>query len=255
MASRQELEQWLQEGIIAAKAGQYEQARFRLLDVVEQDQTNEAAWFWLYKVFDRQDDKRICLENLITINPQNRWAREELTRYVAPAGAQQAAAQLDQPNHRSAQATASPVSAKPNRTLAATSSRPVTLKLVVAFWFGISLVFLIGGIIATGEWFISSLRNRSFPSYITGYQIVELLVAFIFITAGIMGFYIAMLLFTRSMTGFYGSVILGLVLLLVGPTISLIVTPPNYATLICTGGIAGMIVLLTLASQPGFEDT
>ncbi|MFN8456890.1 MAG: hypothetical protein U0401_19865 [Anaerolineae bacterium] len=50
MTNYQLIEQWLQEGIIAAKSGQPEQARFRLLDVVEQDQTNETAWFWLYQL-------------------------------------------------------------------------------------------------------------------------------------------------------------------------------------------------------------
>jgi hypothetical protein len=56
------------------------------------------------------------------------------------------------------------------------------------------------------------------------------------------------------MIGFYGSLLLALGLLLVGPSISLIANPPNYAVMTCTGGMAGMIVLLTLASQPGFED-
>jgi hypothetical protein len=57
------------------------------------------------------------------------------------------------------------------------------------------------------------------------------------------------------MIGFYGSLVLGLGLLLVGPAASLIASPPNYVVMTCTGGMAGMIVLLTLASQPGFEDT
>ena len=72
------LDQWLQEGILAAKNGQLELARFRLLDVVEQDQTNETAWYWLYYVFDRKDDQRICLENLIILNSKNQWAKQEL---------------------------------------------------------------------------------------------------------------------------------------------------------------------------------
>ncbi len=78
MASPQEIEQWLQQGVLAAKAGQFEQARFQLLDVVEADQTNEVAWYWLYQVFDRVEDKRTCLENLILINPKNMWAKQEL---------------------------------------------------------------------------------------------------------------------------------------------------------------------------------
>lgn len=254
MVTQQELEHWLQEGIIAAKAGQREQARFRLLDVVEQDQTNEAAWFWLYQVFNRHDDKRICLENLITINPQNHWARAELLNYVAPAPPRQARVQQKIDGDR-AQAEGSPSRKKRQKRDAATSPRPIALKLVVAFWFGISMVFLVGGIIAAGDWLISSTKSRTFPNYITGFQAFELLIAFIFVIAGIMGIYIAILLFSRSMAGFYGSVILALGLLLVGPIISLIVDPPNYPTMVCIGGISGMIVLLTLSSQSGFKDT
>ena len=83
MATPREIDQWLQEGIAAAKAGHAEQARFRLLDVVEQQQTNEVAWYWLFLVFDRVEDKRTCLENLIIINPQNQWAKQELLNYLA----------------------------------------------------------------------------------------------------------------------------------------------------------------------------
>jgi hypothetical protein len=57
------------------------------------------------------------------------------------------------------------------------------------------------------------------------------------------------------MIGFYGSIILALGLLLMGPTISLIGYPPNYLAMVCTGGISGMIFLLTLASQPEFKNS
>jgi tetratricopeptide (TPR) repeat protein len=248
LVTRQELEQWLHEGILAAKAGQHEQARFRLLDVVEQDQTNEAAWFWLYQVFERYDDKRICLENLITINPQNKWAQEEL-RQLVPSKSRNKGRPAGQAKLKSRSKKA-----KRRRTVTETP-RPITLKLIVAFWAGISLVFLGSGVLASGNWLISSLRNRTFPYYITGYQAFELLVALIFVIAGITGLYIAVLLFSRAIAGFYGSVLLALGLLLVGPIISLIGDPPNYLTMICTGGISGMIVLLTLASQSGFEVT
>ncbi|NJN98614.1 MAG: hypothetical protein HC875_33255 [Anaerolineales bacterium] len=80
MTSPHDIAQWLQEGILAAKAGQVEQARYRLLDVVERDQTNEAAWFWLYQVFDRQEDKRVCLENLIVINPPQRLGQAGIAK-------------------------------------------------------------------------------------------------------------------------------------------------------------------------------
>jgi len=240
LVTRQELEQWLQEGIIAAKAGLQQQARFRLLDVVEQDQTNETAWYWLYQVFNRRDDRRVCLENLITINPGNEWARHELLNYLEPAEA--AGYQQSPPP---------PVFAAPQTG----APRPITLKLVTAFWVGISIILLGGGIIAAGEWLIAGLRSRTFPNYITALQIFELLVAVIFVITGAIGLNVAAGLLARSTAGFYGSLLLALGLLLVGPTMSLIAHPPNYLTLVCTGGISGMIVLLTLASYPSFNHT
>ena len=245
------LEQWLQEGILAAKAGQVEQARFRLLDVVEQDQTNEAAWYWLYQVFERQEDKRVCLENLIIINPHNGWARQELLNYATPADSlalepQAIAARDGKPAARAARRRSKAIS-RP--------ARPLTLKIITAFWTGISMIFLGGGIIASGEWLVSTLRSRTFPHYLTGVQVFELLVALLFVVVGLVGLNVALALFLRSMIGFYGSLLLALGLLLVGPTFSLIAHPPNYTVMICTGGMAGTMVLLTLASQPGFKYT
>jgi hypothetical protein len=240
LVSQRELEQWLEEGIIAAKAQQYLPARFRLLDVVEQDPTNETAWYWLYQVFDRRDDKRICLENLLTINPNNPWARQELLDYLEPAEL----------------ANLLPITPPPTPLARSTSAtRPVTLKLVTAFWVGISVILLGGGIIASGEWLLTNLHNRSFPNYLTALQIFELLVTLILVIVGIIGLNVAAGLFARSTAGFYGSLLLALGLLLMGPTISLIASPPNYLTLVCTGGISGTIVLLTLASYSSFNYT
>jgi uncharacterized membrane protein YidH (DUF202 family) len=237
LPTRHDIEQWLEEGILAAKAGQNEQARFRLLDVVEQDQTNETAWFWLYQVFDRHDDKRICLENLITINPGNEWARQELLKYLNPAEV----AQFQ--------------TAKPQHTSTHPSYRPITLKLVGAFWLGISIILLGGGIMAIVESLRAISQNRTFPNIITSTQAFEMLVAIVLIVFGLAALLVAIGLFFETTIGVYGSLFLALGLLLAGPTISLITAPPNYLALVCTGGIAGMIVLLTLASHPSFSET
>lgn len=248
MTSPHDIAQWLQEGILAAKAGQVEHARYRLLDVVEQDKTNETAWFWLYQVFDRHEDKRVCLENLIVINPQNGWARQELLNYGA-------AADTLAPEPPAAAKTGQRAGRAKRKSKAVTRpARPLVLKLITAFWAGISFMFLVGGVMASGEWLASTVRSRSFPYYLTGVQAFELLVALLFVFAGLVGLNIAIALFLRSMIGFYGSLLLSLGLLLVGPTISLIANPPNYAVMIFTGGMAGMMVLLTLASQPGFKE-
>jgi uncharacterized membrane protein YidH (DUF202 family) len=238
LATRHEIEQWLEEGILAAKAGQNEQARFRLLDVVEQDQTNETAWFWLYQIFDRHDDKRICLENLITINSGNTWARQELLNYLNPAEAAQYQAPKPQDTSRNP-----------------TSYRPVILKLVGAFWLGISIILLGGGIMAIVQSFIAISQNRTFPNIITSTQAFEMLVAIVLVVFGLAALLVAIGLFFETTIGVYGSLFLALGLLLAGPTISLIGDPPNYLALVCTGGIAGMIVLLTLASHPSFSET
>lgn len=246
MVTQHEIEQWLQEGISAAKAGYPQYARSRLLDVVEVDQTNETAWYWLYQLFDESHDKRVCLENLITINPTNAWAKQELARFLVPA--------LPPPAKPGEPVPAAYHVVEPAVVSTPTLARSTTLKLVTAFWLGLSLMCIGGGAIGTGEWFISGLRTRTIPGQVTALQAFELLVALVFVIGGLMVLNIAALLFVRSIAGFYGSVILALGLLLIGPVLSLIIDPPSYLAMTCLGGMAGMIMLLTLASQPDFRD-
>jgi len=243
LANPHEIEQWLQEGIAAAKAGDVQIARFRLLDVVEQDQANETAWYWLYQVFDRVDDQRTCLQNLILLNPNNHWAKEELLKHLESSRPSPAAKRSKKPTSAK----------KSKRAATRKAPRPVTLKLVTAFWIGISTIFLSSGIISAAVWFTARLNGQLQHSNNQLFEGAELLIGIVFFIVGVVGFYVAVMLLFQSMIGFYGSLLLALGLLLVGPVVSLIATPPNYVTMLCTGGISGMIVLLTLASQPGFE--
>jgi len=66
----------LQRGIELARAGQREQARTTLLQVVEADETNELGWLWLSGVMDTPEDIRVCLENVLEINPENQQAQQ-----------------------------------------------------------------------------------------------------------------------------------------------------------------------------------
>jgi hypothetical protein len=68
----------LRRGIAAAKAGHREQAREILLSVIELDERVELAWLWLSGVVDSLEDRRICLENVLTINPDNANAQAGL---------------------------------------------------------------------------------------------------------------------------------------------------------------------------------
>ena len=68
----------LQQGIALAKAGQREEARNILMQVVELDEQNESAWLWLSGVVDSDDDKAVALENVLALNPDNEWAKRGL---------------------------------------------------------------------------------------------------------------------------------------------------------------------------------
>ncbi len=69
---------WLREGIAAAKAGQRERARDLLVRVVEEDEENLRAWLWLSDVMDSLTDKEVCLENVLELDPANEAARKGL---------------------------------------------------------------------------------------------------------------------------------------------------------------------------------
>jgi tetratricopeptide (TPR) repeat protein len=68
----------LRAGIAAVKAGHKEKARQALLKVTELDERNEQAWLWLSGVVESAEDRRVCLENVLAINPRNSHAQAGL---------------------------------------------------------------------------------------------------------------------------------------------------------------------------------
>ena len=70
----------LQAGIAAAKTGQRERARGMLLRVIEHDEENVTAWLWLSGLVDDLEERQICLENVLTLEPDNALARKGLAR-------------------------------------------------------------------------------------------------------------------------------------------------------------------------------
>lgn len=72
--------QQLKAGIAAAKAGNRQEARQLLLDVLRADDENEMAWLWLSGVVTSTDERRICLENVLTLNPDNQLAQRGLAK-------------------------------------------------------------------------------------------------------------------------------------------------------------------------------
>lgn len=70
--------QWLRQGIAAARTGDVDRACELLLKVVDIDEYNEQAWLWLSSVVESDEDRKVCLENVLAINPDNKLAKAGL---------------------------------------------------------------------------------------------------------------------------------------------------------------------------------
>ena len=76
--TKPELESLLQEGIDAARSGHDPRARDLLLQALEQDPSSVRAWLWLSGVVDTPGEKELCLEQVISIDPDHTAARRGL---------------------------------------------------------------------------------------------------------------------------------------------------------------------------------
>src|SRR5512135_2353327 len=72
------VEALIQQAIAAIKANRRSEARQILEQVVELDERSEQGWLWLSGCVDSPDEQKICLENVLTINPNNAKARKGL---------------------------------------------------------------------------------------------------------------------------------------------------------------------------------
>ena len=83
MSEGQDIRQLLREGVEAARAGDKATARDLFEQVTELDESNEQAWFRLAAVVESDEERRVCLENVLHINPDNERAQQILDRLVA----------------------------------------------------------------------------------------------------------------------------------------------------------------------------
>ena len=83
MSESQDIRQLLREGVEAARAGDKAAARDLFEQVTELDESNEQAWFRLAAVVESDEERRVCLENVLHINPDNERARQILDRLDA----------------------------------------------------------------------------------------------------------------------------------------------------------------------------
>ncbi|MCG3212028.1 MAG: hypothetical protein FOGNACKC_05675 [Anaerolineae bacterium] len=68
----------IQDGRNAIEQGNPQQARLIFEAILQENKRNEEAWLGLAEVLTDNEDKRICYENALKINKNNRAAREGL---------------------------------------------------------------------------------------------------------------------------------------------------------------------------------
>lgn len=68
----------LEDAINAIRAGNREEGRQILEEVLETDESNEDVWLWLSSVVETDEDREICLENVLALNPDNVVAQKGL---------------------------------------------------------------------------------------------------------------------------------------------------------------------------------
>jgi hypothetical protein len=74
-------------GYAALRSGDKRSAHDRWREAAETDPYNERVWVSLLNVLSERDDRRVCLENIVAINPYNADARRQLRRLQEDAHA------------------------------------------------------------------------------------------------------------------------------------------------------------------------
>jgi hypothetical protein len=70
------MEQLLQRAITHINAGELDQGRALLEKILEQDPKNDRAWVWLSGCVEDPMQRRICLQQALSANPENQAALE-----------------------------------------------------------------------------------------------------------------------------------------------------------------------------------
>ncbi len=77
-----EFAQLMQHGRTAYERGDRQLAHNLWREAALLDPYNEQVWLSLLDVLDTRDDQRVCLENILSINPMNTQARRMLRAYT-----------------------------------------------------------------------------------------------------------------------------------------------------------------------------
>jgi ferric-dicitrate binding protein FerR (iron transport regulator) len=64
----------------AARAGENAKAHELFRKAIEVDPYHEQIWLWLASVVETDEDRRVCFENVLELNPTNPTARRQLQK-------------------------------------------------------------------------------------------------------------------------------------------------------------------------------
>lgn len=80
MSEESNVQDLLRQGIEAAREGKKVEARKLFEKVVELDDKNEKGWLWMASVVDTDEERRVCLGNVLFINPANERAQKAMEK-------------------------------------------------------------------------------------------------------------------------------------------------------------------------------
>jgi hypothetical protein len=72
----------LQQGVQAYRAGKRDEARKFFITLVKQSQDDERAWGWMYNVCNTDQERIHCLKQVVRINPKNEKANQLLNQLI-----------------------------------------------------------------------------------------------------------------------------------------------------------------------------
>ncbi len=80
MSEENNIQDLMRRAIEAAREGKKAEAKELFQQVVDQDDKNEKAWMWLASVVETDEERRVCLSNVLFINPNNERAQEAMAK-------------------------------------------------------------------------------------------------------------------------------------------------------------------------------
>jgi hypothetical protein len=90
VSEEKDVQSLLRKGMEAAREGNKAEARRYFEQVTELDDKNEKGWFWLASVVETDEERRVCLANVLFINPNNERAKQAMDKLEAKERQQKA---------------------------------------------------------------------------------------------------------------------------------------------------------------------